>query len=129
MQKREYMPKERSDHLFITKENHKQLFTGIIQIISMYRLTLPSIRSCVPMLTTVHPIAFAELRQRVWFSFLSQGFKTRFVLIALSSIVPGTATLINLLSKRKTKTSSIGILSPCMSFDFENNTKQFSHLY
>lgn len=51
------------------------------------------------MLTTVHPIAFAELRQRVWFSFLSHGFNTRFVLIALSSIVPGTATLINLLNQ------------------------------
>lgn len=51
------------------------------------------------MLTTVHPIPFAELRQRVWFSFLSHGFNTRFVLIALSSIVPGTATLINLLNQ------------------------------
>lgn len=28
-------------------------------------LTLPSTRSSVPMLTTVQPIAFAELRQRV----------------------------------------------------------------
>ena len=49
------------------------------------------------MLTTVQPMAFAELRQRVWFSFLSHGLGSFFVLIALSSIVPGTATLINLL--------------------------------
>lgn len=60
-------------------------------------LTRPSIKSCDPILTTEHPIAFAELRQRVWFSFLSQGFNTFFVLIARSSIVPGTATLISLL--------------------------------
>lgn len=62
-------------------------------------LTLASTRSCVPMLTTVHPIAFAELRQRVWFSFLSHGFSTLLVLIARSSIVPGTATLMSLLHK------------------------------
>lgn len=59
--------------------------------------TLPSTKSCVPILTTVHPIAFAELRPRVWFSFLSHGLRTRFVLIARSSMVPGTATLISLL--------------------------------
>lgn len=61
------------------------------------QLTLASARSCVPMLTTVHPIAFAELRPSVWFSFLSHGFRTFFVLIARSSIVPGTATFISLL--------------------------------
>lgn len=49
------------------------------------------------MLTTVHPIALAELRHRVWFSFLSQGLSIRFMLTARSSIVPGTATLISLL--------------------------------
>lgn len=63
--------------------------------------TLPSIISCVPILTTVHPIAFAELRQSVWFSFLSQGLSTLLVLIVLSSIVPGTATLISLLPMKK----------------------------
>jgi hypothetical protein len=42
----------------------------------------------------VQPMAFAELRQRVWFSFLSHGLRSFFVLIAHSSIVPGTATLI-----------------------------------
>lgn len=52
------------------------------------------------MFTTVHPIAFAELRQRVWFSFLSQGLRTRFVLMARSSIVPGTATLMSLLHQK-----------------------------
>lgn len=61
------------------------------------QLTLPSTKSCVPILTTVHPIAFAELRQRVWFSFLSQGLRICLVLMARSSIVPGTATLISLL--------------------------------
>lgn len=54
-------------------------------------------KSCVPMLTTVHPIALAELRHKVWFSFLSHGLRTVLVLMALSSIVPGTATLISLL--------------------------------
>lgn len=49
------------------------------------------------MLTTVQPIAFAELRQSVWFSFLSHGLRTALVLIARSSIVPGTAMLISLL--------------------------------
>jgi len=49
------------------------------------------------MLTTVQPMAFAELRQSVWFSFLSHGLRSFFVLIARSSIVPGTATLISLL--------------------------------
>lgn len=56
-------------------------------------------KSCVPMLTTVHPIALAELRQSVWFSFLSHGLSNLFVLIARSSIVPGTATLISLLQQ------------------------------
>lgn len=63
--------------------------------------TLPSMKSWVPILTTVHPIALAELRQSVWFSFLSQGFSALLVLIARSSIVPGTATLISLLQKNK----------------------------
>ena len=63
--------------------------------------TLPSIKSWVPILTTVHPMALAELRQSVWFSFLSHGLSTLFVLTARSSIVPGTATLINLLHQRK----------------------------
>jgi hypothetical protein len=48
-------------------------------------------------------MALAELRQRVWFSFLSHGLRCFFVLIALSSIVPGTATLINLLVHYKTE--------------------------
>lgn len=65
--------------------------------------TLPSIKSCVPIFTTVHPMAFAELRQSVWFSFLSQGLSTAFVLIARSSIVPGTATLISLLYPPRTE--------------------------
>lgn len=59
--------------------------------------TLPSMKSCVPMLTTVHPMALAELRHRVWFSFLSQGLSALLVLIARSSMVPGTATFISLL--------------------------------
>lgn len=66
-------------------------------------LTLPSMKSCVPMLTTVHPIALPELRHKVWFSFLSHGLRTVLVLIALSSIVPGTATLISLLKFIKKK--------------------------
>lgn len=32
---------------------------------ALAKLTLPSTKSCVPMLTTVQPIALAELRQRV----------------------------------------------------------------
>jgi len=51
------------------------------------------------MLTTVHPIALAEFRQSVWFSFLSHGLSNLFVLIALSSMVRGTATLISLLQQ------------------------------
>ena len=66
---------------------------------ALAKLTLPSTKSCVPMLTTVQPIALAELRQRVWFSFLSHKLITRLVLIARSSIVPGTATLISLLHR------------------------------
>lgn len=69
------------------------------------QLTLASTRSCVPMLTTVHPIAFAELRQRVWFSFLSHGFSTFLVLMARSSIVPGTATFMSLLYRIITRVS------------------------
>jgi hypothetical protein len=61
------------------------------------------------MLTTVQPIALAELRQRVWFSFLSHGFKTLFLLIALSSIVPGTATFISLLFEIKKKKKNKGL--------------------
>lgn len=59
--------------------------------------TLPSMKSWVPILTTVHPIALAELRHNVWFSFLSHGLSILFIFIARSSIVPGTATLISLL--------------------------------
>lgn len=68
-----------------------------------YKHTLPSMKSWVPILTTVHPIALAEFRQRVWFSFLSHGLSNLLVLIALSSIVPGTATLISLLQDKKQK--------------------------
>ena len=52
------------------------------------------------MLTTVQPIALAELRPRVRFSFLSHGLRIFLVLIARSSMVPGTARLISLLQKR-----------------------------
>lgn len=37
--------------------------TGMVD--EKVELTLPSTRSLVPMLTTVQPIAFVELRQRV----------------------------------------------------------------
>jgi hypothetical protein len=53
------------------------------------------------MLTTVHPIALAELRHSVWFSFLSHGLSNLFVLIVRSSIVVGTATLISLLQQHE----------------------------
>lgn len=52
-------------------------------------------------------MAFAEFRQRVWFSFLSHGLSSFFVLIALSSIVPGTATLINLLNRYMTREQAL----------------------
>jgi len=70
--------------------------------LNAYKHTLPSMKSWVPMLTTVHPIALAELRQSVWFSFLSHGLSIFFVLIARSSMVPGTATLISLLQQHVT---------------------------
>lgn len=69
--------------------------------LKLQKLTLPSTKSCVPMLTTVQPIALAELRHKVWFSFISQRVRFRFVLMARSSIVPGTATLISLLQYRR----------------------------
>ena len=50
------------------------------------RCLLPSMKSYVPILTTVQPIALAELRHSVWFSFLSHGLSTLLVLLALSSI-------------------------------------------
>lgn len=65
----------------------------------------------MPILTTVHPIALAELRQRVWFSFLSHGFMAPFVFITRSSMVPGTATFISLL-KEASKISSRYIEHP-----------------
>jgi len=49
------------------------------------------------MLTTVQPIALAELRQSVWFSFFSHRLSTLLVLMARSSMVPGTAKLMSLL--------------------------------
>lgn len=52
------------------------------------------------MLTTVQPIAFAELRQSERFSVLSHGLSSFFILIALSSIVPGTAAFISLLCNK-----------------------------
>ena len=60
-------------------------------------ITLPSSKSCVPMLTTEQPIAFAEFKQRLWFSTLSQRFKSSLILSTRSSIVPGAATFISLL--------------------------------
>lgn len=65
--------------------------------------TLPSARSCVPILTTVQPMALAELRQRVWFSFFSHKLSSLLVLIARSSMVPGTAKLMSLLDQKAEK--------------------------
>uniref|UniRef100_A0A0A9G0S6 Uncharacterized protein n=1 Tax=Arundo donax TaxID=35708 RepID=A0A0A9G0S6_ARUDO len=83
------------------------------------RCGLASIKSCVPMLTTVQPMALAELRPRVWFSFLSHGLRSFLVLIALSSIVPGTAMLINLQSSTPSRTRLNN------SFDVGSNGKKF----
>ncbi len=79
--------------------------TLLIQPSEKVTHTLPSAKSWVPMLTTEQPMALAELRQSVWFSVLSHGFSLSFMFTALSSIVPGTATFINLLHKSNSASS------------------------
>ena len=65
--------------------------------------TLPSARSCVPMLTTVQPMALVELRQSVWFSFFSYRLSRLLVLMVRSSIVPDTTKLMSLLDQMTEK--------------------------
>lgn len=69
----------------------------ICQIKPKTKCTLASIKSLAPIFTTEHPIALAELTHKFWFSVTLNVFKLAPLLIALSSIVPFTAVLINLL--------------------------------
>lgn len=50
------------------------------------------------MLITLHPIALAEFKAKVWFSWILKALSP-FLLMTLSSIVSGTASLINLLNQ------------------------------
>lgn len=50
--------------------------------------------------TTMHPIDFAEEMARFRFSDFWKMFRGWLLLIAISGMVPGTATLMNLLNKR-----------------------------
>eukprot|EP01139_Manchomonas_bermudensis_P010436 Amastigsp_a340456_90.p5 type:complete len:106 gc:universal Amastigsp_a340456_90:1280-1597(+) len=56
---------------------------------------LPSVRSSCPRLTTLHPIALAELMTRFWFSTILNALSAR-TLMAFGWMVSGTASLMSL---------------------------------
>ena len=82
----------------------------ICQIKPRIRISLPSTKSCEPILTTEQPIAFADWITMLLFSVAWNAFNVGCLTLGLfntrSSIVSGTASLINFERMRPSLVSS-----------------------